>query len=104
MKKKISPCEEIRDLRFFKVKTLPEKPSKNSLYFVKATGSDCFTLYFTTYNCEAIPLCSSGGGGTVDFTVTGTGVTGTPTNRIIDIDTFRSLQSGNMISLSFLLS
>lgn len=87
----------------FKVKSLPAIPDKNAIYWVLDTTSSPGTAlvkgFITDLNGIPIPLNVGGGGSGTVLSVTGTGVTGTSTNPIVNIATFVSSQIGNLLYL-----
>ena len=85
------------EVKHYKVKSLPTILRPNSVYYVKATSQSAVKTYITDQIGFAFPLIDLNS--TVQ-TVTGTGVTGTPSNPIVDISTFKSSQLGNLIELS----
>lgn len=90
------------EIKHFKVKVLPSNPEPNSIYFVVADGATAVTTYVTDVCGVALPLVdlqgSGGSGGCCNLT--GTGVTGTQQNPIVNISTFLSSENGNLITLS----
>lgn len=94
----------MQEVKHYKVKTLPSLPNPNSIYYVKATTEGTVHTYITDQFGQAFPLIDlTGGGGTGSgniASVTGTGVTGTTINPIININTFLSSQLGNLLILS----
>jgi hypothetical protein len=90
------------EVKHYKVKSLPTQLRPNSVYYVKATSQSAVNTYITDQNGFPFPLIDLTGGGNVGViqTVTGTGVTGTFSNPIINISTFKSSDSGNLIELS----
>jgi hypothetical protein len=86
----------MREIQHFKVKILPSKPQPNSIYFVAAEGATAVSTYITDRCGLALPLVDLQG----LSSVTGTGVTGTAQNPIVDIATFLSSENGNLITLS----
>lgn len=85
------------EVKHYKVKSLPTILRPNSVYYVKATSQSAVKTYITDQIGFAFPLIDLNS--TIQ-TVTGTGVTGTPSNPIVDISTFKSSQLGNLIELS----
>jgi hypothetical protein len=90
------------EVKHYKVKSLPTQLRPNSVYYVKATSQSAVNTYITDQNGFPFPLIDLTGGGNVGViqSVTGTGVTGTFSNPIINISTFKSSDSGNLIELS----
>jgi hypothetical protein len=91
------------EVKHYKVKSLKTQLRPNSVYYVKATSQSSVKTYITDQTGFPFPLVDlQGGGGSTGAvqTVTGTGVTGTPTNPVIDISTFKSSDLGNLIELS----
>jgi hypothetical protein len=90
------------EVKHYKVKSLPTQLRANSVYYVKATSQSAVNTYITDQNGFPFPLIDLTGGGNVGViqSVTGTGVTGTFSNPIINISTFKSSDSGNLIELS----
>jgi len=86
----------MKEIQHFKVKILPSKPQPNSIYFVAAEGATAVSTYITDRCGLALPLVDLQG----LSSVTGTGVTGTAQNPIVDIATFLSSENGNLITLS----
>lgn len=86
----------MREIQHFKVKVLPSKPQPDSIYYVAAEGATAVTTYITDRCGVALPLVDLQGVNNV----TGTGVTGTAQNPIVDIATFLSSENGNLITLS----
>lgn len=87
------------EVKHYKVKSLPTQLRPNSVYYVKATSQSAVKTYITDQTGFPFPL--------VDLTstvqsVTGTGVTGTSSNPVVNISTFKSSQLGNLIELSSL--
>lgn len=87
------------EVKHYKVKSLPTLLRPNSVYYVKATSQSAVKTYITDQTGFPFPL--------VDLTstvqsVTGTGVTGTSSNPVVNISTFKSSQLGNLIELSSL--
>jgi hypothetical protein len=92
----------MQEVKHYKVKTLPSKTNPNSVYYVKATTQSEVKTYITDQFGQPFPLIdlnSGNGTGSVN-SVTGTGVTGTNTNPVINITTFKSSQLGNLLQLS----
>lgn len=93
------------EVRHFKVRQLPQKPEPNVVYYVLDTtsvpGQFKVKAYITDLNGIPIPLLdlNSGSGGNIN-SVTGTGVTGSNTDPVIDIATFLSTQINNKLYLS----
>lgn len=85
------------EVKHYKVKSLPTILRPNSVYYVKATSQSAVKTYITDQIGFAFPLIDLNS--TVQ-TVTGTGVTGTASNPIVNISTFKSSQLGNLIELS----
>lgn len=91
----------MQEVKHYKVKTLPSKPSPNSVYYVKATTQSEVKTYITDQFGQPFPLIDLSGTGTGSInSVTGTGVTGTNNNPVIDIATFKSSELGNLLQLS----
>jgi hypothetical protein len=90
------------EVKHYKVKSLPTQLRPNSVYYVKATSQSAVNTYITDQNGFPFPLLDLTGGGNVGViqSVTGTGVTGTFSNPIINISTFKSSDSGNLIEIS----
>ncbi len=90
------------EVKHYKVKSLPTKLRPSSVYYVKETSQNTVKTYITDQNGIPYPLIDlEGGGGTGNITsVTGTGVTGTSSNPVVNISTFKSSQLGNLIELS----
>lgn len=90
------------EVKHYKVKSLPTKLRPSSVYYVKETSQNTVKTYITDQNGIPYPLIDlEGGGGTGNITsVTGTGVTGTTSDPVINISTFKSSNSGNLIELS----
>lgn len=92
------------EVKHYKVKSLPTLPRPNSVYYVKATSQSTVKTYITDQNGFPYPLVDltgGGGGGTGTVqSVTGTGVTGSPVNPIIDISTFKSSELGNLLEIA----
>ena len=90
------------EVKHYKVKSLSTQLRPNSVYYVKATSQSAVKTYITDQNGFPFPLVDLAGGGNAGTiqTVTGTGVTGTPSNPIINISTFKSSDAGNLIELS----
>ena len=90
------------EVKHYKVKSLPTQLRPNSVYYVKATSQSAVNTYITDQNGFPFPLIDLTGGGNVGViqSVTGTGVTGTFSNPIINISTFKSSDSGNLIEIS----
>jgi len=84
------------DLRVYKLKTLPVVPIKDAILFIKDTEETTIELYVTNSNGTPFPLVSVSN----VITVTGTGVTGTPLNRVVDISHFVSSDADNGLILS----
>lgn len=92
----------MQEVKHYKVKILPSTPYPNSVYYVKATTQSEVKTYITDQFGQPFPLIdlnSGSGGGSVN-SVTGTGVTGTSVNPIVNINTFLSTQLGNLLVLS----
>lgn len=85
------------EVKHYKVKSLPTILRPNSVYYVKATSQSAVKTYITDQIGFAFPLIDLN---SAVQTVTGTGVTGTASNPIVDISTFKSSQLGNLIELS----
>jgi len=85
------------EVKHYKVKSLPTILRPNSVYYVKTTSQSAVKTYITDQIGFAFPLIDLNS--TVQ-TVTGTGVTGTASNPIVNISTFKSSQLGNLIELS----
>ena len=90
------------EVKHYKVKSLPTKLRPSSVYYVKETSQNTVKTYITDQNGIPYPLIDlEGGGGTGNIiSVTGTGVTGTTSDPVINISTFKSSNSGNLIELS----
>lgn len=90
------------EVKHYKVKSLSTQLRPNSVYYVKATSQSSVKTYITDQTGFPFPLTDLTGGGNAGSiqTVTGTGVTGTPSNPIINISTFRSSDLGNLIEIS----
>jgi hypothetical protein len=90
------------EIKHYKVLTLPTLPSPNSVYYVLDQSTGKVKTYITDKSGIPIPLIDLSGGGGVGniISVTGTGVTGTASNPIIDVATFISSQLGNQVYLS----
>jgi hypothetical protein len=90
------------EVKHYKVKSLPTQLRPNSVYYVKATSQSSVKTYITDQTGFPFPLVDLTGGGNVGViqSVTGTGVTGTFSNPIINISTFKSSDLGNLIELS----
>jgi hypothetical protein len=90
------------EVKHYKVKSLSTQLRPNSVYYVKATSQSTVKTYITDQNGFPFPLVDLTGGGNVGViqSVTGTGVTGTFSNPIINISTFKSSDLGNLIELS----
>ena len=86
----------MREIQHFKVRILPTRLEANSVYYVAATGATAVTTYITDKCGVPLPLVDLHGVNTV----TGTGVTGTAQDPIVDIATFVSSEDGNLITLS----
>lgn len=86
----------MKEIQHFKVKVLPNKPQANSVYFVAADGATSVTTYITDKCGIPLPLVDLKG----TNNVTGTGVTGTQQDPVVNISTFLSSESGNLITLS----
>lgn len=84
--------------KIYFVKELPTLVICNALFYVKPDGTDRVKLYVSDNQGNYI-LVSTGTGAGVS-SVTGTGVTGTASNPIVDILTFLSEQSGNALQIS----
>ena len=90
---------ELKDIKFFKVTSLSTALVPNALYFVLKPNTIDFDLYVTDLNGIPVPISDSTTTGSV-LSVTGTGVSGTPTNPKVDISTFVSSQLNNQVYLS----
>jgi len=86
----------MKEIQHFKVKILPTRPQPNSIYYVAAEGATVVTTYITDKCGVALPLVDLQGVNNI----TGTGVTGTAQNPVVDIATFLSSENGNIITLS----
>lgn len=92
------------EVKHYKVKSLPTQLRPNSVYYVKATSQSDVKTYITDQTGFPFPLIDLNTlsiGGIVN-SLTGTGVTGTSNNPIVNISTFNSSQLGNLIELSSL--
>jgi hypothetical protein len=90
------------EVKHYKVKSLPTSLRPNSVYYVKATSQGSVKTYITDqggFPYPLIDLASLSLLGIVN-SVTGTGVTGTGSNPIINISTFKSSDLGNLIEIS----
>ena len=87
------------EVKHYKVKSLPTQLRPNSVYYVKTTSQSAVKTYITDQTGFPFPLVDLTG--TVQ-SVTGTGVTGTSSNPVVNISTFKSSQLGNLIELSSL--
>ena len=90
------------EVKHYKVKSLPTNLRPNSVYYVKATSQSSVKTYITDqggFPFPLIDLASLNITGVVN-SVTGTGVTGTPINPVINISTFKSSDLGNLIEIS----
>lgn len=87
------------EIKHYKVLSLPLSAEPNSIYYVLDAVSKRVKTFITDLNGVPIPLIDLKGLGIVQ-SVTGTGVTGTPTDPKIDIPTFVSTQLGNLVKLS----
>jgi len=86
----------MKEIQHFKVKVLPSRPQANSIYFVAAEGATEVTTYITDRCGVPLPLVDLKGVNSV----TGTGVTGTAQDPVVNISTFLSTENGNLITLS----
>jgi hypothetical protein len=89
------------DISHYKVLSLPTQPEPNSVYYLLDSNNNIVKGYITDKQGLLIPLFTSGGGSGVE-SVTGTGVTGIPSNPKVNISTFVSSQLGNLVHLSSL--
>lgn len=87
------------EVKHYKVKSLGTQLRPNSVYYVKPNSQTAVLTYITDQTGIPYPLIDLTGAGNVQ-TVTGTGVTGTLTNPVVNISTFNSSQLGNLIQLS----
>jgi hypothetical protein len=87
------------EVKHYKVKSLGTTLRPNSVYYVKPNSQTAVLTYITDQTGVPYPLIDLTGVGNIQ-TVTGTGVTGTASNPIVDISTFNSSQLGNLIQLS----
>ena len=89
------------EVRHYKVRELPQKTFPNVVYYLLDTnsipGQFKVKAYITDINGNPIPLLDLSGN---INSVTGTGVTGSSSNPIIDIATFLSSQINNKLYLS----
>jgi hypothetical protein len=93
----------MQEVKHYKVKALPSIPSPNSVYYVKATTQGEVKTYITDQFGQPFPLIDLNSEGITDVnSVTGTGVTGTAANPVVNITTFKSSQLGNILELSSL--
>lgn len=92
------------EVKHYKVKSLSTQLRPNSVYYVKDTSQSAVKTYITDQGGIPFPLIdltSLNIAGIVN-SVTGTGVTGTSNNPVVNISTFKSSQLGNLIELSSL--
>ena len=90
------------EVKHYKVKSLPAQLRPNSVYYVKETSQSTVKTYITDQGGVAYPLIDLSTiniGGIVN-SLSGTGVTGTQNNPIVNISTFKSSDLGNLIELS----
>jgi hypothetical protein len=90
------------EVKHYKVKKLPVKLRPNSVYYVKESSESSVKTYITDQNGFPFPLidlASLSLTGIVN-SVTGTGVTGTASNPVVNISTFKSSELGNLIQIS----
>lgn len=90
------------EVKHYKVKKLPAKLRPNSVYYVKENSQSAVKTFITDQNGFPFPLidlASISLTGIVN-SVTGTGVTGTASNPVVDISTFKSSELGNLIQIS----
>jgi len=83
------------EIKHYKVLSLPLKLEANVVYYVLDSISKKVKTYITDLSGLPISLLDLNGG-----IITGTGVTGTLDNPIVDISTFVSSQLNNQIELS----
>jgi hypothetical protein len=88
------------EISHYKVLSLSGILEKNAVYYVLDQPSGKVKTYITDKEGIPIPLIDlTGGTGSIN-SVTGTGVTGTSSNPIVNISTFVSSQLGNQVYLS----
>jgi hypothetical protein len=90
------------EVKHYKVKKLPAKLRPNSVYYAKENSQSAVKTFITDQNGFPFPLidlASISLTGIVN-SVTGTGVTGTASNPVVDISTFKSSELGNLIQIS----
>jgi hypothetical protein len=88
------------EIKTYKKRALPTSPNPNSVYYILPNTSSEVIVYITDQNGVPIKIIDLTGGTGNIVSVTGTGVTGTASNPIIDIATFISTQLGNQVYLS----
>jgi len=88
------------EISHYKVLSLSGILEKNAVYYVLDQPSGKVKAYITDKQGVPIPLIDlTGGSGNIN-SVTGTAVTGTSSNPIVNISTFVSSQLGNQVYLS----
>jgi hypothetical protein len=91
----------MQEVKHYKVKNLPSTLRPNSVYYEKPSTSSAVKTYITDQSGFPYPLIDLNNGGIASIvSVTGTGVTGTPTNPVVNISTFKSNETGNLLELS----
>lgn len=90
------------EVKHYKVKSLPTILRPNSVYYVKATSQSAVKTYITDQGGIPFPLIDLASLNITSIvnSVTGTGVTGSSNNPVVNISTFKSSQLGNLIELS----
>jgi hypothetical protein len=87
-------------IKTYKKRTLPASPKPNSIYYILPLNTTAVIVYVTDVNGIPIKVIDlTGGSGNIN-SVTGTGVTGTATNPIVNISNFVSSQLNNQVYLS----
>ncbi len=87
------------EIKHYKVPSLTGTLEKNSVYYVLDVNSGKIKTYITSKIGEPIPLIDLTSTGGIQ-SLTGTGVTGGISNRVVNISTFVSSQLGNLVYLS----
>jgi hypothetical protein len=89
----------MRNITFYQEKSLPANPKPDSVYFIKADNTNTVKVYVTDAGGFPLPLIDETTVGSV-LTVTGTAVTGTPTNPIVNVSGVVSSDAGNKVKIS----
>ena len=86
-------------ITFYQEKALPASPKPYSVYFILASGTTAVKTYITDAGGYPMPLIDETTVGSI-LSVTGTAVTGTPTNPTVNVSGFLCSDAGNKAKIS----